>query len=222
MKRLMIVWLWCMMTSLAQAAEKTLSLPVDLQAGGNVIDTNQDGIFDTVKTGENQGMEWHIGRGFLGPVVTVMEFKLPENWQGKTIKVLDASLNLSANGKYGTHPDNKPELATDCVLYIYTGKQADGKITVEDVQDEHGKTVGTEAGLFIESQTPLKAGRIFTSDVTEILQKVIEEKSPAVGFRLVSKTLPDSIAYWRWRSPIFAQKYGKNYAPALKIKVLVD
>jgi hypothetical protein len=208
--------------SLVHAAEKTLTLPIDSASAGIVTDTNKDGKFDQVKDGEKNAVEWRVGRYFDGPVVTVMEVAIPQELQGKTVKVISAELELSINGANGTYPDKQPELAPDTLIYLYTGKQADGKVTVDDVLDADGKPLGEEAGYLIENQTPVKAGTRIKADITQACQKAFDAQAPVIGLRLQAKTTPDVVAAWRWRGTTFATKYGKNYMPVLKLKVSVE
>jgi hypothetical protein len=222
MKNIVLLLTFLLATSLAQAADKTFVLPIASDAGGIVSDLNNDGKYEQVNTGKEAGMEWRVGRYFTGPVVMVMEITLPPELQGKNVKVLSATLSLSANGVVGVYPENNPDMAPDCLIYAYTGTQADGKVTTEDVLDDQGKPVGTEAGLFIESHTPLKAGTIITADITTSCQKALDDNAAFLGLRLEAKVLPDTVGCWRWRGPEFAAKYGKNYAPMLKLKVSVE
>lgn len=217
----MVLLLVGLLSANVYGQSKSATLPLSVENCNVVVDANKDGTFDTVKAKADSNMEWRVGFGFDGPNVIVMEVKLPEDWQGKTVKINAAKLALCANGSHGTFPDNKPELAPDCVLYTYTGKQADGKVEASDVQDDKGNPVGTEVGLFIESQTPVKAGTVISCNVADAVQKAVDAKSAWVGFRLSPKVMPGEVACWRWRSPVFAAKYGKLYAPVLKLKVSV-
>ncbi len=222
MKCFVAVLTVCLSLNIATAAQKNLTLPIDSASAGIVTDTNKDGKYDTVKDGEKNAVEWRVGRYFDGPVVTVMEIAIPHDLQGKTVKVISAELQLSANGSNGTYPDDKPQFAPDTLIYAYTGKQADGKVTVEDVLDADGKPVGEEAGYLIENQTPVKAGTRIKADITAACQKAFDAKVTTLGLRLQSKTVPDVLGCWRRRGTTFAQKYGKNYMPVLKLKVEVE
>lgn len=212
----------CLTASLLHAGDKTFVLPIDAASSGYVSDLNKDGKYEIVSDGTDNALEWRVGQYFTGPVVIVMEITLPAELQDKTVKVQSATLSMSANGSTGTYPENAPETVPDCVIYAYTGKQADGKVTSEDVLDTEGKPVGSEVGIFIENQTPLKAGSRIASDVTAAIQKAIDEKAPIVGLRLQLKTLPNTVSCWRWRGPAFAEKYGKQYAPTLSFKATVE
>lgn len=222
MKNIVLLLTILLATSLTDAAEKTFVLPIEADSAGIVSDLNNDGKYEKVDAGKEAAMEWRVGRYFTGPVVMVMEVTLPPELQGKIVKVLSATLSLSANGVVGAYPENNPDMAPDCLIYAYTNAQADGKVTSEDVLDEQGKPVGTEAGLFIESHTPLKAGSMITADITTACQKALDDKATLLGLRLQARTLPDTVGCWRWRGPEFAAKYGKNYAPVLKLKVAVE
>lgn len=201
------------------AQEKSFVLPVTDQCGGMVIDQQKNGSYNTVKSGEKSGMEWCVGNYFTGPSVIVMEFAIPKELQGKLLTVSQAMLRLCTNGSHGTYPDDKPELAPDIAVWIYTDQQANGKITSGDVRNVKDEPVGKQVALLIESQTPVKAGTKIQCDLKDAIQKVLDDKAQWVGIRLESKALPKQIAVWRWRSPLFGAKYGKAYTPTLTIKV---
>ncbi|HAI13501.1 MAG TPA: hypothetical protein DCM28_17470 [Phycisphaerales bacterium] len=222
MKLIVLLLTMGLATSFLHAADKTFVLPIDAASSGYVSDLDQDGKYEKVSEGMDNAMEWRVGQYFTGPVVIVMEVALPAELQGQTVKVQSAALSVSANGVHGTYPEKTPETVPDCLIYTYTGKQADGKVTAEDVLDAQGNFVGREAGLLIENQTPLKAGTRITADITDAIQKAVDEKAPIVGLRLQLKTLPSTLNCWRWRGPAFAAKYGKQYAPVLTLKVTAE
>jgi hypothetical protein len=144
----------------------------------------------------------HVGVYYDKFFVGILEFPLPPS-EGR--KLRSASLELCVNGK-GPFPS-----AITVETYGYTGETADG------VVDQNDWTQGELLGLCVAKGDEINIkNQLPPVNVTEFVQKALDEKKRFVGFRLYPKEM-DGLGKAEGiilRTSEFAQQFPA-YAPKL-------
>lgn len=184
-----------------------------LACDGALVDQDADGRWDSVTGGNGGGLEMCVGYRFVEANAVIVEFELPNH----SAKLDSAIFSMAANGKYGTYPEDEPQIVPAGRVWVSWGSSADGTLDMSDIDAMDDGETSMKLGLFPAEGVPLSAGKRLSLDITHGIQEAIEGGGEYVSIIVVSESPLSETAAWRWRTSEFGEKYGRQNAPKLSI-----